>query len=211
LFQVVGRPGWWRHAARQTGPDERHFFPRAFLGAGFFGAGFSGGASASASLASRTARNRSVLAMRAALVWSIISRAILVVVSILVSAREFVGLKTPISYLRSIQVSFNRQEKRPGTPDLLPSASMASASTSVVKGQKRNFVARHALDLKPEAEPVCLTPRSIKPKPRVEQISGWHDDTFSHVFSLGCSLCAPIPGSRFSKLENRPGQGFEGK
>jgi hypothetical protein len=87
------------------------------------------------SFASRTILSRLVFASRADFSVLMICCAARAVTSLFFSPLVGFGLKTPSGIWCRMIYSYKR--KRPGFPDLPQFASMASASTSVVKDQKR--------------------------------------------------------------------------
>jgi hypothetical protein len=87
------------------------------------------------SFASRTILSRLVFASRADFSVLMICCAARAVTSLFFSPLVGFGMKTPSGIWCRIICSYKR--KRPGFPDLPQFASMASASTSVVKDQKR--------------------------------------------------------------------------
>ncbi|WP_202329724.1 hypothetical protein [Mesorhizobium sp. L-8-3] len=91
------------------------------------------------SRASLAARNRLVFADLDASSFASISRAALVVVSLLASIRVGFGLNMSSPGIRFMLLSFRRKEKRPGKPDLPPDASLAN-----IRGQRPEALCPYA-------------------------------------------------------------------
>jgi len=116
-----------------------HFEARDRGAAGFARRGFLVGAGMTDSLASassRASRSRAVLASRRSISAPMIARATLSVIS----ALDGLGLSGAFSAVIPfmLHVSFSSESKKAGRTRPLLCASMVSASTSVVKDQKRN-------------------------------------------------------------------------